>query len=235
MDQGRLTGTEDDPAVQAVAGRALELVQDGARVGLGSGRAAEQFIRALATSRRHVRCVATSSASAALATGLGLTVVTLDDVSHLDLTVDGADEVDPRLNLIKGYGRAMVREKIVAAASKHRVYLVGPEKLVPVLGARGRLPVEVLRFGLAVVRGKLEEMGIPSTPVVADDGELWFSDNGNVILTCQVGPIADPVALERQITSLPGVVGTGLFLGMADAVLVQNGDQLEVRQKPVVG
>ena len=214
--------------------KALDYVADGMSVGLGSGRAAEQFIRALATRGRHVRCVATSNASGELASSLGLTVVTLDDVSHLDLTVDGADEVDPQLNLIKGYGRAMVREKIVAAASRHRIFLVGPEKVVPVLGTRGKLPVEVLRFGLAVVRGKLEELGIPSTPITTDHGQLWFSDNGNVILTCQVGPIADPVALERQITGIPGVVGTGLFLGMADAVLIQNGDELEVRQKPVV-
>ena len=215
--------------------KALDYVADGMSLGLGSGRAAEQFIRALAARGRHVRCVATSNASGQLAASLGLTVVTLDDVSHLDLTVDGADEVDPRLNLIKGYGRAMVREKIVAAASRHRIYLVGPEKLVPVLGTRGKLPVEVLRFGLPVVRGKLEELGIPSTPVTADGGELWVSDNGNVILTCQVGPIADPVGLERQITGIPGVVGTGLFLGMADAVLIQDGDRLEVRQKPMVG
>ena len=214
--------------------KALDYVADGMSLGLGSGRAAEQFIRALAASKRHVRCVATSRASGELAMSLGLTVVTLDEVSHLDLTVDGADEVDPQLNLIKGYGRALVREKIVAAASKHRIYLVGPEKLVPVLGTRGRLPVEVLRFGLAVVRGKLEEMGIPGTPIMADDGELYFSDNGNVILSCQVGPIADPLTLERQITSIPGVVGTGLFLGMADAVLIQKGDELEVRQKPMV-
>jgi len=219
--------------------KALDYVADGMAVGLGSGRAAERFIRALAAGRRHVRCVATSAASGELAKSLGLAVVTLDDVSHLDLTVDGADEVDPHLNLIKGYGRALVREKIVAAASKHRVFLIGPdgvsEKLVPVLGTRGKLPVEVLRFGLAVVRGKLEEMGIPSTPVTRDDGELFFSDNGNVILTCKVRPIADPVALERQIINIPGVVGTGLFLGMADAVLIQNGDQLEIRQRPVVG
>jgi ribose 5-phosphate isomerase A len=219
--------------------KALDYVADGMSVGLGSGRASERFIRALAKSGRHVRCVATSAASAGLAMGLGLAVVTLDDVSHLDLTVDGADEVDPQLNLIKGYGRALVREKIVAAASKHRIILIGPdgvaEKLVPVLGSRGRLPVEVLRFGLPVVRGKLEEMGIPSTPITSDDGELYFSDNGNVILTCKVGPIEDPVTLERQITAIPGVVGTGLFLGMVDALLIQNGDRLEVRQKPVVG
>jgi len=219
--------------------KALDYVTDGMAIGLGSGRAAERFIRALAASRRHVRCVATSSATASLATSLGLSVTTLDDLSHLDLTVDGADEVDPQLNLIKGYGRALVREKIVATASRHRIILIGPdgvsEKLVPVLGTRGKLPVEVLRFGLAVVRGKLEEMGIPSTPVTRDDGEFFFSDNGNVILTCKVGPIVDPVELERKITAIPGVVGTGLFLGMVDAVLIQNGEELEVRQKPVVG
>ena len=216
--------------------KALDYVADGMTVGLGSGKAAERFIRALAASGRHVRCVPTSQATADLAAGLGLHLVTLDDVSHLDLTVDGADEVDPQLNLIKGYGRALVREKIVAAASRHRVILIGPdgaaEKLVPVLGTRGKLPVEVVRFGLAVVRGKLEEMGIPATPVRRDDGELFFSDNGNVILTCRVGPIADPADLERRITAIPGVVGTGLFLGMVDAVLIQNGEQLDVRQKP---
>jgi ribose 5-phosphate isomerase A len=218
--------------------KALDYVADGMSVGLGSGKAAERFIRALAASGRHVRCVATSQASADLAKSLGLTVLTLDDVSHLDVTIDGADEVDPQLNLIKGYGRAMVREKIVAAASKHLVIVVGPEgipeKLVPVLGSRGRLPVEVLPFGLSVVRGKLEEIGIPSTRSTRADGELWLSDNGNEILNCQFGPITDPPALERKIAGIPGVVGTGLFLGMADAVLIQNGNQLEVRQKPVV-
>jgi ribose 5-phosphate isomerase A len=218
--------------------KALDYVADGMTVGLGSGRAAERFIKALAASGRHVRCVPTSKGSADLAAGLGLKLVTLDDVSHLDVTVDGADEVDPRLNLIKGYGRALVREKIVAAASRHLVILIGPdgaaEKLVPVLGTRGRLPVEVVRFGLAVVRGKLEEMGIPAVAHTRADGELFLSDNGNPILDCKVGPITDPPELERKIATIPGVVATGLFLGMADAVLIQNGDELEVRQKPVI-
>lgn len=218
--------------------KALDYVAAGMTVGLGSGKAAERFIRALAASGRHVRCVPTSQATAELASSIGLSLVTLDEVSHLDLVVDGADEVDPQLNLIKGYGRALVREKIVAAASRHRVFLVGPEgvaeKVVPVLGTRGRLPVEVVRFGLAVVRGKLEEMGVPSTPVTRDDGELFVSDNGNPILTCQIGPIADPPDLEERLMRIPGVVGTGLFLGLADAVLIQNGEELAVRQKPVV-
>jgi len=202
------------------ADKAADFLADGMTVGLGSGRAAQQFIRTLADRAKkglHVRCVATSQASADLAAGLGLTVVTLDDVSHLDLTVDGADEVDPNLNLIKGYGMAHVREKIVASASRRLVILVGPEgvheKLVPVLGTRGRLPIEVLAFGLAVVRAKLEELGIASTLVTKPDGEVAPSDNGNPILSGKVGPIADPAGLERQLPPSPGWSGPACSSG----------------------
>jgi ribose 5-phosphate isomerase A len=216
--------------------KALDYVTHGMTVGLGSGRAAERFIQALADRKLHVRCVATSKRSADLAASLGLQVVTLDEASHLDVTVDGADEVDPKLNLIKGYGRAHVREKIVAAASKHLVILVGPEgvreKLVPVLGTRGKLPVEVLAFALPVCRSKLEEMGISSVPLLADDGQWALSDNGNPILDCRVEPIADPADLELRIRAIPGVVGTGLFVGFADAVIIQDGENVEVRQRP---
>jgi ribose 5-phosphate isomerase A len=223
------------------ADRAADFVADGMTVGLGSGRAAERFIHTLAERAKkglHVRCVATSQASADLATGLGLTVVTLGDVSHLDVTVDGADEVDPNLNLIKGYGMAHVREKIVASASRRLVILVGPEgvqeKLVPVLGSRGRLPIEVLGFALPVVRAKLEELGIASAPVTRPDGVIALSDNGHPVLSGKVGPIADPAGLERQLTAIPGVVGTGLFVGLADTVIIQDGTEVEVRQRPSV-
>ena len=215
--------------------KALDYVNHGMSVGLGSGRAAERFIRGLAERKLHVRCVATSKASGDLAVSLGLQLVTLEDVSHLDVTVDGADEVDPQFNLIKGYGRAHVREKIVAAASRHLIILIGPEnareKLVPVLGTRGKLPVEVLAFGMPVVRSKLEEMGVATSPLMRND-QLWLSDNGNPILECRVGPIADPAELERQIRAIPGVVGTGLFIGLAHAVIIQDGEDLEVRQRP---
>src|SRR5436190_1756134 len=214
--------------------KALDYVNHGMSVGLGSGRAAERFIRGLAERKLHVRCVATSKASGDLAVSLGLQLVTLEDVSHLDVTVDGADEVDPQFNLIKGYGRAHVREKIVAAASRHLIILIGPEnareKLVPVLGTRGKLPVEVLAFGMPVVRSKLEEMGVATSPLMRND-QLWLSDNGNPILECRVGPIADPAELERQIRAIPGVVGTGLFIGLAHAVIIQDGEDLEVRQR----
>jgi ribose 5-phosphate isomerase A len=223
------------------ADKAVDFVAQGMTVGLGSGRAAERFIRALAERAKaglHVRCVATSKASGDLAASLGLSLVTLDEVAHLDLAVDGADEVDPNLNLIKGYGLAHVREKIVAAASRRFVILIGPEavkeKLVPVLGTRGKLPVEVLAFGMPVCRAKLEEMGMASIAVTRPDGELALSDNGNPILSCRVGPVDDPVGLERKITSIPGVVGTGLFVGMADTVIIQDGAEVEVRQRPAL-
>jgi ribose 5-phosphate isomerase A len=223
------------------ADRAVDFVAQGMTVGIGSGRAAERFIRALADRARaglHVRCVATSRASGDLAASLGLHLVTLDEVAHLDVTVDGADEVDPNLNLIKGYGLAHVREKIVAAASRRFVILIGPEgvtdKLVPVLGTRGKLPVEVLAFGMPVCRAKLEEMGMASVAMTRPDGELALSDSGNPVLSCRVGPIVDPAELERKITSIPGVVGTGLFVGMADAVIIQDGGEVEVRQRPAL-
>ena len=125
----------------------------------------------------------------------------------------------PISNLIKGYGRALVREKIVAAASRMLVILVGPGKTVPVLGTRGKLPVEVVPFALPLCRARLRDLGLSPVPYEAD-GKLFLSDNGNAILDCGVGPIIDPAAMESQILAIPGVVGTGLFLGMADRVLV---------------
>jgi len=203
--------------------RALEMVADGATVGLGSGHAAQAFVRALGERVRrgslHVRGVPTSEETAALARQVGVPLVGLADAGLLDLCVDGADEVDPRLDLIKGYGRALVREKIVAASSRRRVILVGEEKLVPRLGSRGRLPVEVVPFGLPLAERRLTELGL--RPVADRRGDrLFVSDNGNHILDCQIGPIADPAKLEADLRALPGVVGTGLFLGMADVVLV---------------
>jgi ribose 5-phosphate isomerase A len=211
--------------------RALELVSDQARIGLGSGRAAQSFIRALGEKVRSgaIRAcgVPTSEESAELAREVGIPLQTLGDVDALDVTVDGADEVDPSLNLIKGYGRAMVREKIVAACSRRLVILVGEEKLVPQLGTRGKLPVEVLPFALLVCERRLQELGC--RPVVwAKNGRPLTTDNGNNILDCAVEPIADPAGLESALRAIPGVVGTGLFLGMADVVLVGSGEDFKL-------
>ena len=202
--------------------RALEFVPDGTALGLGSGRAAAAFIELLGKRVQaglRVRGVPTSMASADLATRHGIPLVSLEDGMPLAVTVDGADEVDPQLNLIKGRGRALVREKIVAAASRRLVILVGPGKEVASLGERGDLPVEVVPFALPLCLARLRDLGLRPAPYTVD-GKPFVSDNGNAILDCAVGPIADPADLENRIRSIPGVVGTGLFLGMADMVLV---------------
>ncbi len=216
-----------------VAERALEWIKEDSVVGLGSGRAAATFVRALSgrvKSGLRIRCVPTSQATAEMATELGIPLVTLDQAGPIDITVDGADEVDPKLDLIKGYGGALLREKIVAAASNRVVILVDSTKLVPVLGSRGVLPVEVIPFGLSHCRRRLAELGYPSEPRLRD-GKLFITDNGNHILDCTIAAIADPASLEKSILAIPGVVETGLFLGFADSVLVQDGGSVEIKQR----
>ena len=218
-----MAATTSDPLV-ALATRALDFVGDGVVVGLGSGRAASAFVRALAARVRdglRVRGVPTSEETARLARELGIGLVGLE--AELDLTIDGADEVDGQLNLIKGYGGAFVRERIVAAASRQQVILVTSDKLVETLGARGRLPVEVMPFALPLCRRRLEDLGLK--PALRTHEERPFvTDNFNVIIDCAVGPIEDPAALQRVILAIPGVIDTGLFLATADTVLVSDGE-----------
>jgi len=207
--------------------RALSLVANDSRIGLGSGRAASAFVRALGERVRsgslHVYGVPTSERTADLAMQEDIPLLTLAQAGTLDLTVDGADEVDPNLDLIKGYGRALVREKIIAASSRRLVILVGEEKLVPRLGTHGKLPVEVIPFALPLCERRLSQLGCYPVPYVQGD-RLFVTDNGNHILDCHVGPIPDARRLESDIRDIPGVVGTGLFLGMADTVLVGGGN-----------
>jgi ribose 5-phosphate isomerase A len=172
-------------------------------------------------------------ASAELARSLGIPIASLDDVESIDVAFDGADEVDPNLDLIKGRGGALVREKIVAAAAKKLVVLVGEDKLVPTLGAKGALPVEVVPFALGFCRRKLESLGCKPQPRIDADGLLYISDNGNPILDCHIAALSDPTGLERAILALPGVVDTGLFLGMADVVIVdEDGGSARVLRRP---
>jgi ribose 5-phosphate isomerase A len=210
----------------ATAQRALDFVQDGQTLGLGSGRAAAAFVEVLGEQVRaglRVRGVPTSVATAELATQAGVPLVTLAEAGELDIAFDGADEVAPNLDLIKGYGGALVREKVVAAASRCEVILVGHEKLVPVLGSRGVLPVEVIPFAAALCRRRLITLGLqPRLRTV--EGRTFLSDGGHHILDCGVGPLADPRGLDAALRSIPGVVGTGLFLGIADCVLVGDDD-----------
>ena len=214
--------------------RALEQVANGSRIGLGSGRASQAFVKALGervrTGGLQVKGVPTSEETASLARQEGIPLLTLAEAGILDLTVDGADEVDLNLDLIKGYGRALVREKVVAASSRRLVILVGDEKLVPRLGTRGKLPVEVTPFALALCERRLAALGCVPIPYRVGD-TLFVTDNGNHILDCQIEPIPDPSGLEVEIRAIPGVVGTGLFLGMADTVLVGDRESFRLREE----
>ncbi len=224
---------ESNSKSNLVAERALQWIQEGNVVGLGSGRAALNFVRALGgrvNSGLRIRCVSTSQSTTEMATNLGISMMTLDEVTSIDITVDGADEVDPDLNLIKGYGGALLREKIVAAASKRLVILVDSTKLVPVLGSRGVLPVEVVPFGLSHCRHRLAELGYPAKPRL-HDGKVFITDNGNNILDCTVTAMPDAASIEKSLSAIPGVAETGLFLGMADTVLVQDGESVEIKQR----
>jgi ribose 5-phosphate isomerase A len=226
--------SSDGDGPEASARRALEFVEDGQVLGLGTGRAATAFVRALGARVKqglHIRGVPTSEATAAVARELGIPLLELEEAGGLDCTFDGADEVDPSLDLIKGWGGALVREKIVAAWSRRLVILVGAEKLVPALGSRGKLPVEVVPFGVSLARRRLQEMGFESQLRSGPEGDPLVTDNGNLILDCKTSLIEDPDALDREIQALPGVVGTGIFAGMADAVIVQDGDRVEVKRR----
>jgi ribose 5-phosphate isomerase A len=210
--------------------RAVSLIKDGDKVGLGSGRASMAFIKLLgervkASPGLKITGVPTSVVSEELARSLGIPLVELADAMPLDLTVDGADEVGPGLALIKGWGRALIREKVVAAGSNRLVILAGKDKLVKHLGERGKLPVEVVPFALDLCKAKLSALGL--NPVLwQEGGHVAETDNGNYILDCMVtAPITDPAATELQIQAIPGVVGTGFFLKMASLVLVGDQDR----------
>jgi len=214
-----------DEYKQAAAEKALELVQDGMLVGLGSGSTARFFtegVGRLVSAGTTVRAVPTSRATAELAAELGIPIVT-ELIGQIDLAVDGADEVDPALNLIKGRGGAMAREKLVAAASKRFVVVVDESKLVKQLGA-GVLPVEVLPF---LWRSTAERLAALGVSLVLRGGEEtpYVTDNGNLILDLTVeGGIKDPAAFGVELKKITGVVEHGLFVGMTDTVIVGGPD-----------
>lgn len=212
--------------LKELAGRkAVEQVRDGMVVGLGSGSTAEHAIRALgeccAAGEMEIRCVPTSEASGRLGEKVGLQITTLEEEPAIDLTIDGADEVDPDLNLIKGLGGALLREKIVAAASAREIIIVDPSKLVERLGTRSPLPVEVLPFAWSLARTRLMESASSAVMRTTPDGGEYLTDNGNFILDCSFDDgIPDAGALEEKVNRIPGVVENGLFVGLADLVIV---------------
>jgi ribose 5-phosphate isomerase A len=222
-----------DRAKCAAAARAVGLVEDGMRLGLGTGSTAAWFVRLVAARVRReglsVTAVATSSATARLAAAEGLAVVDLDRAGQLDLTVDGADEVDPGLNLIKGGGAALLQEKIVAAASARMVVIADTGKRVDRLGAFP-LPVEIVRFGAGVTRGAVEaalaRMDVERRRVTLREGGSGpvVTDEGHYLLDLHLGRIGDAEELSAALNAIPGVVENGLFLGMAESVIYGRED-----------
>ena len=227
-----MTGESAERGIEAAAAAALELVGDGATLGLGTGRAASIFIALLGARARQglrVSGVATSHESARLATDAGIPLVDLGEGLELDLTVDGADEVAPNLDLVKGWGGALVRERIVAAASRRQVIIVGSEKLVKWLGEKGGIPVEVIPLARGLVLRRLKALELVPTVRAAPDGAGPFqTDNGNLILDCAPAHLLGNPQLARtldaEIRLIPGVVDTGLFFGTAERVLVGHPD-----------
>ncbi|HJZ48395.1 MAG TPA: ribose-5-phosphate isomerase RpiA [Roseiflexaceae bacterium] len=207
------------------AEHALQYIQSGMTLGLGTGSTATHMLRALAQALQDGRLrdivgVPTSDAIAALARQLGVQVATLDERPRLDLALDGADEIDPSLNLIKGLGGALLREKIVEASADRFIVLADETKLVAQLGTRAPLPVEVVRFGLPLATRRLTELGgVPVLRRVAD-GSPFRTDEGHVILDCRFAGIPDSAALNAAINAIPSVVEHGLFVGMASIALV---------------
>jgi ribose 5-phosphate isomerase A len=209
---------------RAAAHAAVELVTDGMIVGIGTGSTATFAIHALADRMRaglRVLGIPSSDRSAALATSLGIPLTTFADHPRIDLTIDGADEVERgTLNLIKGHGGALLREKIVAVASRRLAIIVDGTKLVDRLGERSAVPVEVVAFGYESTRGRLESLGATVDLRCSPDGKPLCTDSGNRILDCRFGPIAAPAKLEEQICRIVGVVECGLFVGLADVVFI---------------
>jgi ribose 5-phosphate isomerase A len=219
-------GAARDALKRAAAEAAVELVQDGMVVGLGTGSTAAFAVEALA--RRHRQGlrfvgIATSERTAAQATAAGIPLTSFEEHRQIDLTIDGADEVERgTLNLIKGLGGALLHEKIVAAASRRLAIVVDLAKLMDRLGTRAPVPVEVVAFGLEATRAALEGLGASARLRLTSAGEPFVTDSGNRILDCGFGPIADPARLEERIRRVVGVVESGLFIGRADPVFVAD-------------
>ena len=215
--------------------KAVEFVHDGMVVGLGSGTTARYATLRLAEllragALRDIVAVPTSEETATLARQEGIPLTTLEIHGQLDVTIDGADEVDPDLNVIKGLGGFLLREKIVAYASLQEIIVVDDSKLVELLGTKSPVPVEVIRFGWRNTQRALERTG--ADPILrCVNGEPYVTDEGNFILDCRYPGIANPRELEAQINSIPGVVENGLFLGMVHTVAVASANSVRIIER----
>lgn len=224
---------DQDREKQDVARAALTFIQSGQIVGLGSGSTSTFFIQFLGEKVRaglQIQGVPTSIRVQQLAEQCGIPLVSLDQVNTIDVDVDGADEFDPKLQLIKGGGGALLREKIIASVSKKFVVVADSSKQVPVLG-KFPLPVEVIPFAETVLTRRISELGAKVTLRKAQNGSIYKTDEGHHILDCHFGKISDPEALALTLSGMPGVVEHGLFINLANVVLLAKDNQvIELRK-----
>jgi ribose 5-phosphate isomerase A len=220
------------------AERALGHVESGMKLGLGSGSTAAKFVELLSGEVKaglKIVCVPTSELIRSQALALGIPITTLDDEPHLDVTIDGADEIDDQLRLIKGGGGALLHEKIVATASDQMIVIADASKLVKTLGAFP-LPVEVVRFGLAATRDMIEALAAEAgckgaiTLRRISNNDPFVTDSGNYILDCAFGAIIEPEALDEALKLVPGVVENGLFLDVADLAIIAGKEGITTLQ-----
>jgi len=212
---------------EAAAHASLRFVRDGNIVGLGSGSTAVYALRLLGERVRSglkIRGIPTSNQTKQVAASLGIPLTTLDEIQEIDVTIDGADEFDSQLSLIKGGGGALLHEKVVASASRQVVIVADSSKQVSTLG-RFPVPVEVIAFAQPFVKKRIEAFGA-SVKLRESGGEAFVTDEGHHILDCSFGPIPDAPALARKLSDLPGIVEHGLFIGMASIVLVARGHEV---------
>jgi len=219
---------------QAAAIEAVKLVVDGQIVGLGSGSTAELFIAELGKRVQNegldVIGIPTSKRSESIGREAGIPISTLEEHGAIDITVDGADEVDPNLDLIKGLGGALLREKIVAAATQKEVIVVDESKLVHQLGTKSPLPVEIIQFSRNHTAREVAKLGCAPNLRMRESSP-YVTDNGNYILDCSFKGIEDPEKLEALLHAVPGVVETGLFLGMANTVIVGSATGVRIMKR----
>jgi ribose 5-phosphate isomerase A len=228
-----------DELKRQAAARALEYVRDGMKLGLGTGSTAKHFVELLGERVRgglKVIGVPTSEVTRADAQRCGIALTTLDEIDRLDLTVDGADEIDPALNVIKGGGGALLREKIVAAASDRMIVIADDSKWVEVLG-RFPLPIEVVPFGLAATQRAIADAfaqsGVSGPMVIrkGKDGHVFVTDGGHWIVDAHLGRIADAPRLAERLAAIPGVVEHGLFIGLVSSVTLAGSQGIRVVER----
>ena len=230
-----------DPATielrkHAVGEAAAAAVEPGMLIGLGTGSTAAHLIRALGqrvAKGLAIRAVASSERSAALAAAAGIAMLDFADIAAVDLYIDGVDEIDPALRAIKGAGGAMLREKIVATAATRMIAIADGSKAVARLGTVAAVPIEVLPFARAFVAAEIGRLGGEPTLRTTGAGVAWRSDQGNLVLDCRFGPIADPAGLAAALGAVPGLLGHGLFLGQIDTLYLGGEGGVVVSDRPI--